>query len=226
MALSYLLIKSALTGVQIDLKRASVPNDRRFSAMCRARQRELHQITDKLIAGEVDPFQWADQFSAVLLEGHTAAWHMGRNRAGDLSSADIDDLLRGIAKTDAEKEYLTGFLHDLLAKDPRYWDEAAQAYRETIKSRQDAYLGKLRGTANEAFTKHTPEELDSFLWRLGGTELHCIDCPILAEMSEETPFTKSTIFQNPGDGRTPCKTNCLCHWERVDGRTGFKRVEF
>jgi hypothetical protein len=199
----------------------SVPTQGDYAGMVRRRQREFHAITDRLIAGKISPGEWFDLMESVILEGHTAAYEMGRNRAGDLTE-NVNDLLRGMAKRDQESYYLRGFAEALQNKDPRYWDEELRTFRETIKSRQNLYIGKMRGTANEAFVRATPDALDEFYWRLGGAEEHCDECPQYAALS---PFTKATLFSVPGASDTPCRTNCLCHLERVDGQTGFKPVE-
>ncbi len=39
-----------------------------------------------------------------------------------------------------------------------------------------------------------------------------------------SPFTKATLFQVPGDGQTPCRTNCLCYLEREDGRLSMRPI--
>lgn len=202
---------------------ARIPNQADFEAMVRRRRRELHAITGRLIDDTSFGLDdWFEQFDAILLEGHTAAYEMGRNLAGDLSD-DINDLLRGMAARDEESYYLRGFLEALRARDERYWDAEIDAWRDgAIKARQDMYLGKMRATANDALVDNTPPDLDEFYWRLGAVEDHCEECPQMADLS---PFTRDTMFTTPGACETPCKHNCTCHLERVDGRSGFKRFD-
>lgn len=202
---------------------ARIPGQADFEAMIGRRRRELHAITNRLIDDSAFGLDdWFEQFDAILLEGHTHAWQLGRNLAGDLSD-DINDLLRGMDRRDEESYYLRGFLEALRGKDARYWDEELDAWRDdAIKARQDLYLGKMRATANDAFVESTPPALDEFYWRLGAVEDHCAECPELAELS---PYEKATMFTHPGACDTPCKMNCTCYLERGDGVVGFKRVE-
>lgn len=201
---------------------AKVPSQRDYEEMARKARGRLHAITDSLTVGDIDLREWFERFDSILLDAHTTAYGMGRNLAGDLED-DINDLIRGMEARDAESYYLRGFLDALRGLDERYWDAEAEKWKaDAIKSRQDLYIGKVRGTANEAFVEHTPADLDEFYWTLGGTEDHCSECPELADLS---PFTKSTLFTYPGAADTPCKFNCLCHLERVDGLSGFKRID-
>lgn len=200
---------------------ASAPTDADFVAMVHARRREMHAITDRLIAKEINVDDWADLMHAAILEGHTKGWQLGRHLSGDLED-DLNDLLRGLNKADAEKYYLQGFRDALLARDPRYWDEELEEFKESIKSRQDLYLGKMRGTANEAFVNKSPRNNREFDWVLGGTEDHCEDCP---EFAADSPWQADELFAYPGSGETQCKFNCLCHLVRSDGVSGFKPVK-
>jgi len=93
---------------------------------------------------------------------------------------------------------------------------------DTVKSRQDLYAQKLRGTANEAFVE-SGEDNEEYDWILGGTERHCEDCPRIAALS---PFTKETLFAYPCSGDTECLGNCDCVLKRVsDGVKGFSAVD-
>lgn len=200
----------------------SAPTQADFGGMVKSRQRELHALTAKLQAGELTVDEWYMGFQAVILEGHTSAWEMGRGRAGDLED-DINDLLRGLGKADQEEFYLRGFAQALRDKDSRYWDAELDVWKlASIKARQNLYMGPMRGTANEAFVTHTPVALDEFDWVDTGGPDECDQCVILAE---EGPYTISTIPTYPGAGATPCWGNCECHLRRSDGVTGFYRVE-
>jgi hypothetical protein len=200
----------------------SIPTNADFAEMILARRRDLHGATRRLVQGAINLDDWFDLFEATLLEGHTASWQMGRHLAGDLED-DINDLLRGMAARDAESYYLRGFLDALRARDPRYWDDENAAWDEgAIRARQDMYLGKMRGTANQAFVDHTPSELDEWWWIMSANEDHCAECPELQDLS---PFTRDTLFTVPGASDTPCMYNCLCYLKRGDGRRGFDRVE-
>lgn len=216
------LIDAMLTGRLTRAVVASIPSQADYERMVRQRRREFHAATRRMIDGALSLDDWFDSCDAILLEGHTSAWQMGRNLAGDLED-DINDLLRGMAARDEESYYLRGFLDALKRRDPRYWDEELEAWRaDAIAARQDMYLGKMRGTANRAFVDHTPADLDEFYWRMAAIEDHCSECPELESLS---PFASDTLFTVPGASDTPCRYNCLCYLERVDGRQGFARLE-
>ncbi len=198
------------------------PTQADYNAMVKARRRELHAIAEKFGSGDLTDAEWSKFFESVLLEGHTSAWQMGRHLSGDLTES-VDDVLWGLGKAAEPGNDLRGFLADLVAKDPRYWNDSLETWNvDAIKSRSDLYLPGMRASANEAFVKFTPHELDEFWWRLGGAEHHCEDCPLLASLS---PYTKATIVAQPGSRDTECREGCTCYWEREDGVSGFKVAE-
>lgn len=202
---------------------SSVPTDADFARMLARRRKEFASITKQLVKGDIDAFEWATRFEAILLEGHTNAAHMGRMLAlQEAVEGDLVDILRGQTAVDAEHYYTQGFLESLLNKDPRYWDEEAKKWNQVaIRQRQDFYLGKMRGTANEAFIAESPDEAEIY-WRLGGAEDHCEECPEYAEMS---PWLKNELPTWPGDNDTPCRFNCTC-FVTINDIDGFKPVRF
>jgi hypothetical protein len=201
----------------------TVPDDADFQRMLSRRRKEFAAITRKLADGDIDPIEWANLFEASILEGHTHAAHMGRMLAlQEVVEAELVDLLRGQAAADAEHFYVQGFFQALLDKDPRYWDEEAEKWNQlAIRQRQDFYLGKMRGTANQAFIEESGDDSE-ITWHLGGTEDHCTECPEYAGMS---PFLKDELPTWPGDNDTPCRFNCLCYIS-IDKVDGFKSVRF
>lgn len=221
--LSRRLIDGLLTGRLVRaVETTAVPTNTDFAEMIMARRRELHTATNKLVQEDIGLDDWFDMFDAILLEGHTAAYRLGRNLSGDMED-DINDLLRGMAARDEESYYARGFLSALKAHDARYWDAETEAWRvDAIKARQDMYLPKMRATANRAFVDHTEPDLDEWWWKMGAVEDHCSECPELEALS---PFTRDTLFTLPGASDTPCRYNCWCYLVRGDGRRGFERVE-
>lgn len=205
---------------EIELK---APTDIDFRKMVATRRKQFASLTRKLSKGDLDPYEWAAFMEAILFDGHTNAALLGRRLAKQKwVRAALIDMARGQAATDAEHVHLHGFLEALSAKDPRYWDESTKSWIEpAILDRQTLYLGKMRGTANQAFIAETPA--DSLVhWRLGGSEDHCAHCPEYAALS---PFEKSELPTWPGDNDTPCRFNCLCYIE-IDDITGFAPVRF
>lgn len=202
------------------------PTDADFVKMIGKRRRELHEAARRFAAGEITIDQFHDLYDAVLLEGHTVGYKMGRFLAGNFDDLPLIDLFHGIEAKDAENEFLQLFIDALIAKDPRYWDGEAEAWRlDQIQARQDNYLGKMRTSSIESFIEYTPVDQDGFYWRLGAVEDHCEDCPELAAMSEEVPFTRDTVVTLPGRCETPCFFNCRCFLERVDGVKTFLPLE-
>lgn len=185
---------------------------------------QIEKITKGLVSGDFGPDEWADRFDSVLLEGHSNAWWLGRVMGGDVSDFDEDiDLIVGRGYKDAEADYLDGFLDDL--HNGRYLTADGSLNAKAIAARERLYLGKMRGTVNDAFVYASAVE-DQWYWRLGAVELHCLDCPEFATLFDGV--SKSELFTTPGAGDTPCLGNCTCHIERVasDGKAtiGVKPV--
>jgi len=173
----------------------------------------------KELKGGLDANAFWFKFDQILADGHTAAHLLGQDQAGVLHPSVAMARHAGRWMADSESYYLHGFVQDILSgkyiKDGEF-----ELFR--VLNRARMYEGKMRGTAGQGFTSGSLPQ-DEFVWTLGATEDHCTDCPELAAMSAATPFTKSTIFQHPGDGGTPCLGNCKCHLLRLrDGATSQK----
>ncbi len=169
---------------------------------------------------------------AILLDGHFEALKLGYERAGvfDYDADHLKMLARGIK--DKESDFLQGyhdqnggwhrgFLGDIKSgDDPRYFNEDGTFRPGSLDARSDLYVGRMRGSANEAFAIASFEEdpETEFTWALGGTEDHCEDCP---EIAAGSPYTQDTLYTYPGAGDTECLGRCLCILEREDGATGF-----
>lgn len=194
----------------------STPSQADYAVMVQQRRRELVALANKLGAESLTPGAWADLFNAVLQKGHGKAWFLGRVLAGDLRPFGDTDVLKGIAKADEDADYLRGFLDDLLARDPRYWDEDGVRLRQVL-NRMNLYIGKMRGTANEALVESSPKNIEWY-WRLGAAEEHCQDCPQLAALS---PYSRDANLGYPGSGDTECLGNCTCYIELSNGLRGF-----
>jgi hypothetical protein len=167
--------------------------------------------------GQISPQEWADRFDSILLEGHTQAWRLGRQRSGDGSPQTLDDYLHGLSAKDQEADWLESFMEKIDAGG--FTDENGVLRTGPIMSRSRLYVGKMRGTANEAFVELSPDS--SEWWWILGVEDHCDDCPFIAG---ESPFTKDANIGYPGDGGTECLGNCGCHIRRDDGIECFTRT--
>lgn len=210
----------------IDLKAANPviavdwPSQADWAALMRKQGQSLDSMIAKLVSGEYSPMDWYEAMYQMLVDGHAGSRALGRQRAGDLAALDVDDFLaaRGIA--DRETEWLFKFLDALQAKDGRYWDDDTDQWKaQAIRNRSRLYVGKMRGTAGQAFVSAS-EDTAEFNWVMAATE-HCNECPVLAAKS---PWYGGELFTTPGSGLTPCRTNCKCHLVREDGVTSFKPV--
>lgn len=191
-------------------------------------KRDLVRICDQLTNGQISIDEWAKKFDAALLDGHLDALILGFERAGnfDYDLKELKELARGIK--DTESEFLTGYTDDAgvwhrgwigdlkSGDDPRYFDKDGNLVPGSLDNRADLYVGRMRGTANEAFVNASDPD-SSFEWELGDTE-HCDDC---LEMADGGPYTVDTLFSFPGDGGTQCLGNCGCTLTRDDGVEGF-----
>jgi hypothetical protein len=105
--------------------------------------------------------------------------------------------------------------------DPRYWDVDERAWKpQAIRNRARLYVQKMRGTSGQAFVSASGGDAE-FNWVLAAVE-HCDECPVLAAKS---PWFGDELYTTPGNGDTPCRSNCKCHLVRKsDGLTSFKPV--
>jgi hypothetical protein len=191
------------------------PSQQNFNAMLRTRQNDLNALIDQLAKGELTPREWADAFDEVLLNGHTQAWAMGRQRAGDLYPMKPSDQMVGIIAKDAEAPFLQGFMQDII--DGRYRDDEGEWKIGQIKQRASLYVGKMRGTASEAWVKAGPQD-EPIKWVMLALE-HCTDCPEMAALS---PWEPGDLWAYPGSGDTECLGNCKCVLRRESGAESFR----
>lgn len=197
------------------------PTQAEFEGVLKRHRNDLQSLILQLNNGVLNIAEFGDEFYKLLLEGHGNTWALGRQRAGDLSGIGDDDFLiaRGIA--DGQSEFLNDFLN-ALETNPRYRYEDGTFNLRIISNRSDMYVSRMRATASEAFVEASDSD-EEFNWVLGAVEEHCGDCPELASIS---PWTADTLFTHPGEGDTPCLTNCKCHLVRIgDGITSFKPVD-
>jgi len=205
-----------------------VPTDADYQQAMRDVAGKLRNINDELTQGRISVDEWADRFDAELLEGHYQALRLGFERAG---SFDYDEeKLRGVARgiKDTESEFLSGYmdadgetwhpgwianLRDV--EDGRYHNDDGTFKDGSLDSRADLYVGRMRGSANEAFVEASDPEAE-ITWELGPTE-HCPDC---LDMADGNPYTADTLFAYPGDGSQICLGNCACQLE-IAGVRGF-----
>lgn len=180
-------------------------------------RKEADALYGKLKAGDITAREWGEQFHSFLISHHAESWRLGRNQSGDFALDDETDLFIGISKADGDSQYLLKFIGDIEAG--RYQDEDGVWKDGAFGQRQNLYVSKGRGTANEAFAESSDDD-EAFDWVLGGTEDHCDDCPALAAAS---PWARDDLFTHPGAGDTPCLSHCKCHLVRKsDGISGFK----
>lgn len=200
-------------------KASKVPTDTDFERFLVSAATKSDSLLERLASGDLTPREWADEFKVLLNDGHASAWILGRRRAGDLSEATDDDLLTGVAYGDTQADFLLGFMEDLLGG--RYTDEDGEYKVSQIRTRANMYINLMRGTSGAAFVSSSEPE-EEFEWKMGAVELHCTDCPDLAEAS---PWVEDELFAFPGDGNTACLSNCKCTLVRSsDGRTSFEPV--
>lgn len=181
--------------------------------------RRMNALNLKLRRDAINATQWYLGMRDVLHEGHSVAGALGRQRAGDLTPRSVVDELWGAEAMQQEIKYLGGFYKALQAKDKRYYDEFDKLKIQPVKSRQFQYVQKLRGTANASFANASAPEM-LFDWVMLNSE-HCSVCP---GRQANSPYTKLTLPSHPGDGSTPCRSNCGCVLVRHDGVIGFARV--
>jgi hypothetical protein len=199
--------------------RGSLVGDFDFRRVYGSTWTELQRVTDGLVARDLPPSEWLNDFNRALRTGHTDSWRVGRLWGRDPGQLLDTDILNGRRIADQESNFLLGFLEDI--EGGRYTDDDGNLNAAAIKARSRLYAGALRGTAYEGWTEegYDGEEYD---WILGPTESHCSDCPQLASLG---PYQKETLFVWPGRG-TECLGNCDCTLvRRSDGMTGPRPIK-
>lgn len=210
-----------LKALRDDLSLPRRPTQADFDDMVRKRRRDIRHITEQLARRELTPSEWADRFDTILMTGHSRAWYLGRRLSGDLRDWNQDDMLAGRAAKDGDADFLRSFQDAIESRDPKYFDPDGNLRQSTVINRTNLYLGKMRGTAAEAFVAASPVEAE-FDWILGVTEQHCDDCPRMALLS---PFAKDTLWTVPGGGDTECLGNCKCYIRRRADRLACFKAE-
>lgn len=160
-------------------------------------------------------------FDQLLFEGHYYSHMIGQDQAYRQPNVALAKLV-GREMADEEIYFLRGFVNDIVSG--RY-TVGGVIQEARLMNRAGLYVGKMRGTASKGFVDASPRGAE-FVWTLGGSEDKCAECPELAALSREVPFTANTLFQHPGDGSTPCLGNCKCTLVRVsDGAQSQKPKE-
>lgn len=168
-------------------------------------------LAAQVAGGSLSPSEFGDEMAALLEDAHTRAVVIGRTHAGDTAPEEADDRLFAEAVVDGESEFLAAFVGDLEAG--RYEGNAAGVERRSL-----AYLGRLAGSANEAWGLTLPPDTTLFWWRLQDHDAACAACPDLALNS---PWRIDTIPTWPGQNQTPCLWQCRCEISTASGSRGF-----
>lgn len=168
-----------------------------------------------MVAGVVTPREWYDLVANRLYDDHAGAWGIGRLIVGDDAADDVADRLAARAVMDTQSEFLLGFL-DKVESGGYDGDDGLRG--AAIQARAQMYPDALRGTTNRSMVENVPLE-EAWEWRLGAVEENCADCPVLAGMS---PWVGAELAYVPGEGGTPCLSNCKCTLIRLsDGQAGI-----
>lgn len=193
------------------------PGQARMQALVDGTRKRMNKLVLDYSTGNLGGRQFGQAMDKLLLDRHTRAAKLGRNRAGDMAPSLIDQI-EGHRVMQGERAYLRKFTQDLL--DGRYTDPEAGVDSKAVLRRAHSYAGRMSGTANEAFVSASAAYL--LTWHLGAVEEHCDDCPRYAAGS---PYKWDEMPTVPGANATQCKFNCACSLKRSDGVTGFSPVE-
>lgn len=200
-----------------------MPSESDFRNALRRRQTKALDIVDATVQRkefedwEAQVRKWREEFEKLLLDAHTTAAKLGRNRAGNFRNAPRKDEKLAKAAVKADRPFLDKFEQDLL--DLRYgqsnsFDTAA------VDRRMFMYLDKARATATDAFGSNSkPGKWE----RIMMAAEHCSTCPGKARTYDSWEELKAAGL--PADGSDACVTNCECIVVRLeDGRVGFGSV--
>ena len=181
----------------------------------------IDHLVDGWASGLLTGEAFADRLGVLLEEGHALAVVIGRHHAGDKAPMEEDDKTFAQTVMDDEANYLSFFSSEIASG--KYGTAEEDPKKEELRRRAYLYLGRYRGTANEAFVLASPAD-SQWNWVLSETEaeVHCPDCP---ELADGSPYTTETLPTYPGANDTSCLFACLCEIKRSDGQAGFPRVK-
>jgi hypothetical protein len=169
---------------------------------------QLYSLMNGVRTRRLTPQQATGQARTLFRVSHALAALYGVQRGGGSG-----EVRRAVADraAKAEMEFLRGMIAD--AKAGRYARRSAGGEgAKALRARATLYSLKLVGTANSAYVASL-EEGAVIRWVLGSAE-SCEVCPVYAAGG---PYTRATLPAVPGDGSTPCVTQCRCHLETAAG---------
>lgn len=184
---------------------------RRFFSFIQIVRRQIANVNNELFAGEITPDSWEMRIADILRQAHVNAASFGRQMAGVSGEApSVLDEIIGRATAETDLEFLKRFADAI--RSGKYTGAEQELLRPPIQQRADLYVGRLRGTASDAFVENSPSE-SLYEWVLIAED-NCEDCQRIAASG---PYTKDTLPARPGNGMTQCLTNCKCVLVRNDG---------
>lgn len=187
-----------------------------FADLHAATDAALSRLADEWAVGHLSPGMFIAAVDEVLLEAHTQAVVIGRTHAGDEAPQETDDRLFAETIVESERGYLRDFRVDLDIG--RYTSEDGERDAEAVRRRVTSYLGRVTGTATEAWKLTLPEDT-LIWWRLSQpTDSACEDCPRYAEGS---PYEARSMKVLPAMNLTACQASCRCWAETDGGQRGF-----
>jgi hypothetical protein len=158
----------------------------------------LQNVTTQLYAGSLSIEQWQLAVAAELKDAHLAQAMFAVGGKRNMTQANYGRVGGTLAD---EYRYLAKFASEIAAGTV----SEAQAL-----ARVNMYGN---GTQQSYWREYKLATKGQLWWTLGTTERHCGKCPELAAASPHNP---NELNQVPGDGQTPCLSNCDCTLSREE----------
>ena len=165
------------------------------------------------LVGELES-EWHESMRDAVIRGWSLGYESrGGARAGSLSVDEIFKLAPHL-RTQLNRyfEYASRFAHELSDGIPD------RSGRMPFGIRSEQYARAINGAYTQGAVDGGPPG-EYIVWVLGANERSCGDCPALAAISAERPFTRETLPTTPGQGETECLHNCRCHLVFVRGQS-------
>jgi hypothetical protein len=193
---------------------ANRASQKRIDGYVRSANRQFGSLVKRLANGRLSADEFRDRFAYTLSVVHERAYREGfrHGGGGDELTVEGEEYIATVQAT--ESDYMLGLAEAL---------ESGEISEAEAMRRANLYAKRPRGTANAAFRQASVGTGETITWELAGVEDHCSECPTYASMS---PWEPDELFAVPGDGETPCKSNCLCHLVRSDGKKGYGPTSF
>jgi hypothetical protein len=171
--------------------------------------RQVWRIIRDLYNGEIDEFEFVDDFSSYIDNQFERAWRQGAREMGvDPSRFTADDLDKLAQRISAERDYMLQLADDILQARAN-----GKPPLTSFRSRAEMYAHRYEDMVNEARLHFGGKQ--RLVWRLGQTE-HCDTCLRLSGIVATAEEWQASGLRPQSRDLDCGGYNCQCHLEPTD----------